>query len=181
MNTAGMRPIVVVVGVLIGAASPCGLDAADPPGLVAAGGPAAGAADARLAVPPAAATRSSLGKIEEIFAKDYTAARTAAQKQALARTLFDESRGTKDAVDRWSLLRESMRLAAEAGDIDLAFAGVDAVVAGYRVDRTGCSSRRSRGSRSGRRRSRPRRSPAGPSAWRRNRRRTVTTTPSRRP
>lgn len=137
MNTAGMRPIVVVVGVLIGAASPCGLDAADPPGLVAAGGPAAGAADARLAVPPAAATRSSLGKIEEIFAKDYTAARTAAQKQALARTLFDESRGTKDAVDRWSLLRESMRLAAEAGDIDLAFAGVDAVVAGYRVDRRG--------------------------------------------
>ena len=106
------------------------LDQAD----VAAGQPPAASDSRRLAPPPTVAARESLANIKDIFRDDYAGATTPENRQGLARQLLDQAEKTPAGADRYVLLTESMRLAAEAGDVELTFSVIAECAKQYTVD-----------------------------------------------
>ena len=90
--------------------------------------------DHRLPVPSLAAQRDSLAQVRDIFADNYAAAKTSIDKQRLATLLLNEAKTTRDDTDSWSLLSESMRIAADAGDATSTILAVDTLAAKYRVN-----------------------------------------------
>lgn len=95
--------------------------------------PAARVAD-RPAPPAGDAGRRSLAKVREVFADDYTAATAPAQKAALSLRLQQEAGSSRDSADKWALLAEAARMAAEAGDVKATLDAVDALVNAFDVD-----------------------------------------------
>ena len=88
----------------------------------------------RLAVPTPAATRQVLGEVKDIFRDEYAAATTAQARIALAKRLVAEADKTSKPTERWVLLSESMRLAAEAGDAETCFEAIDKAAPQFAVD-----------------------------------------------
>lgn len=85
---------------------------------------------------PTAAEQARAEKIirETVFHKEY-ADRSPAGRLALAKLLATTAADTRDdAAARFILRRESMQLAASAGDVDLAMAQLDALSTGFAVD-----------------------------------------------
>lgn len=75
----------------------------------------------RLPVPSAAASRQALAEVKEIFRDDYAKATTPQARGTFARQLLAQAEKTPAPTERWVLFSEAMRLASDAGDIDLSF------------------------------------------------------------
>ena len=87
----------------------------------------------KLAVPDDAAQNKALTAIRDIYKQDYEPAR----KAALAKTMLQKAKDTQDATDRFALLQEAKKLAAETFQGDLAFEAVDAMVSEYAISGSG--------------------------------------------
>ena len=87
----------------------------------------------KLAVPDDAAQNKALTAIRDIYKQDYEPAR----KAALAKTMLQKAKDTQDATDRFTLLQEAKKLAAETFQGDLAFEAVDAMVSEYAISGSG--------------------------------------------
>ncbi|MCE9603885.1 MAG: leucine-rich repeat domain-containing protein [Planctomycetia bacterium] len=73
----------------------------------------------KLAVPATDAQQAALKTIKEIFADDYTAAKTPDQKGALAVKLLEQAKQTfDDPTSRYLLLSEARALATEASSLE---------------------------------------------------------------
>jgi hypothetical protein len=99
-----------------------------------AGQSATASAARRLAIPAAAAARESLADIKDIFRDDYAGATTTERRQGLARQLLAQAGKTPAGVDRYMLLSESMRLAADAGDVEMTFNAIAQCAEQFAVD-----------------------------------------------
>ncbi len=89
----------------------------------------------RVVLPPAAAQDEALNLARDLYHNDLAKAKTAAEKQALARTLLAEAKAAKSAdVSTLVLLRLAHDTAVQASDVATAFAAIDALAARYRVD-----------------------------------------------
>jgi hypothetical protein len=99
--------------------------------------PAGAQAPAKKPPPPTAAAQDkALALIRSVFRADYDKARTdEAARRALAATLLEEGRKTKDdAVLRFVALRQAHELAAHAGDLETALQAVTELASGHAVD-----------------------------------------------
>lgn len=90
---------------------------------------------ARFPVPATAAQERAVEKVRDVFKRDYAASARGVRKSDLARQLLDQAGKTADPLDRWALMSESLRLASDAGDTDLAFTAVESMSRDYQVDR----------------------------------------------
>ena len=88
----------------------------------------------RLPMPSEAAQKASATKVREIFATDFAAAKSPAQKGKLAKSLADQAGATDDPADRWTLLSESLRLAMEVGDVSTGLELVDRIPQEFLVE-----------------------------------------------
>lgn len=77
--------------------------------------------DRRLPVPSASASRQALADVKDIFREEYAKATTPQTKASLARQLLGQADKTPAAHEQWMLYSEAMRLASDAGDVDLSF------------------------------------------------------------
>lgn len=78
-----------------------------------------------LAIPSATDRKNAIDKVREVFADEFAQSTTAVGKKSLADQLATEAGRSHDAVERWALLRESLRLASEAGDMPGALAAIE--------------------------------------------------------
>ncbi len=85
-------------------------------------------------VPSAEAQSKTLDLVREVFRKEYEEAKTAAQKEALAEDLMKRGVESKDATERFVLLRVARDLAAMVGEADLACRAIDEMGRGYEID-----------------------------------------------
>ena len=90
--------------------------------------------DARLPVPTANQTKQSLAQIKDIFRDEYAAATTPQARLALGKQLLGQAEKTAAPIERWALCSEAMRLAADAGDVDLCFEAIDAAARQFKVE-----------------------------------------------
>jgi hypothetical protein len=88
----------------------------------------------RLPVPLADAVKPALAQVKEIFGDDYAAANSPEKKVDLARRFLQQAGSTPNSVERWALLSEAMRLAADAGSMEVAFEAIDTSAAQYDVN-----------------------------------------------
>lgn len=107
------------------------LDSTNP---VESSGAAVPQPDPRLPVPAAAASKQALAEVKDIFRADYAAASTPQARLALAKQLLSHAEKTAALVDRWVLYSEAMRLASDAGDMDLCFEAIDTAAQQFAVD-----------------------------------------------
>jgi hypothetical protein len=90
---------------------------------------------ARLAVPAEVDQQVAEKKVREVFGKDLVGATDAARKRALAKNLLSTALSTNDdAATRFTLFQMAGRLAAEAGDFDLARSMLAATAKEFDVD-----------------------------------------------
>jgi tetratricopeptide (TPR) repeat protein len=88
----------------------------------------------RLAIPPREAQDEALELIKSIFAKEY-ASTDAKDRIKLAKVLLDQARKPEnDAASQFTLLKEAVLVAADAGDIGTTLAAVETMVAKFQVD-----------------------------------------------
>lgn len=88
----------------------------------------------RSSPPSEAAQKQALQLAKDVFGDDYRNARTADQKKALARTLFEKARESKgDPASHFVLLRLARDIAASGGETDLAFRAIDEMAAVYKI------------------------------------------------
>lgn len=88
----------------------------------------------RAAVPSTAASRQALAELKDIFKDDYAKATTPPAKLALARQLLAQAEKTPALSERWVLHTESMRLASDAGDMELVFQTIAVSATQFDVD-----------------------------------------------
>jgi hypothetical protein len=99
--------------------------------------PAGTPAPAKKSQPPTAAAQAkALALIRSVFRADYDKARTdEAARRALAATLLEEGRKTKDdAALRFVALRQAYELATQVGDLQTALQAVAELASGHAVD-----------------------------------------------
>lgn len=88
----------------------------------------------RLPVPGAEALRAAEKQIREIFLADFTAAKKASEKSALAGKLWSHAENTEeDVVARYALLEAARVMAVEADENKLAFNVIDSLAAQFEV------------------------------------------------
>lgn len=87
-----------------------------------------------LPIPGEPAQASALDLIKEVYKTDYEAARTNVQKATLAKKMLQDSAATNDTTNRYVLLRVAKDVAAQAGDVDTAFAATSQLERRYEVD-----------------------------------------------
>ena len=93
---------------------------------------------ARPAPPDDAAVEKASKEVNDVYANDYKAARTPAQKVVLAKKLLDQASATQnDPPARYVLLKSARDLAGQAGDAAVAIQAVDALSAAFNVDGSG--------------------------------------------
>lgn len=97
--------------------------------------PNADAGVSRRAAPPSRqdVERAAAG-VRDIFAAEFTAATNVDAKSGLAKTLLAEAAKSADPEDVWALLSEAVRLAGDAGDVQLMGEGIDALADRFTFD-----------------------------------------------
>lgn len=96
--------------------------------------PHAAAQDERLAIPPREAQKEALELIKSIFSNEY-ASTDAKERIKLAQTLLEQSRKPENgAAAQFTLLKEAVLVAADAGDVGTTLSAVEATVAKFRVN-----------------------------------------------
>ncbi len=89
----------------------------------------------RLAVPPSAEVKAALTQIQAVFSTEYAAAKTADAKAKLAKQLTSHAAADQSPAARTALLREAVRLAIEAGDVNVAMESAAKMIDAFEVDR----------------------------------------------
>ena len=84
-----------------------------------------------ISTPSAVAVRESLANVKEIFHDEFAAATTPKQRLGLAKKLLLQADKAPRTVNRWVLLNEVMRLASDAGDLELSFQGIQKCTAQF--------------------------------------------------
>lgn len=107
------------------------LEEAERPGNTPA---AAGRPDRLQQVPSAAITKQALAQIKDIFRDDYAKATSPQTRASLARQMIAQAKKSATQAECWALLSESMRLASDAGDVDLSFEALDLSVEQFAID-----------------------------------------------
>ena len=93
------------------------------------------AGEARVAVPGEAAQAAARKTINEVFGKQWEAARTAAARQALAASLLEQARKlADDPTGQFVLLEMARDMAVRGDDPKTALAAADALEATFEVD-----------------------------------------------
>jgi hypothetical protein len=88
-----------------------------------------------LPVPDADAQSAALKAVKEVYGEQWTRAKTPAEKQALAKTLLDQSRqNEKNPAAQFVLLRVARDVATQALDGQTAFAVIDEIDSCFEVD-----------------------------------------------
>lgn len=89
----------------------------------------------KLPVPGAAEEQAAQTKVREVFAKEFSTAKTSEQKAALAANLLKVGLSTKDSpVDRFVVLRLASQIFGQAGDLTKMMEAIDAIGQQYRAD-----------------------------------------------
>lgn len=89
---------------------------------------------ARTPVPEAAKQREAEKAIRDLFKADY-AKKTAADREALIRTLLEQGQKSQDdPAAQFVFYREAQDLASQAGNIELAFTAIDTAAGVFDVD-----------------------------------------------
>jgi hypothetical protein len=89
----------------------------------------------KAAVPDASAQAEASKLIKEVYGDQWAAAKTAAQKQALAKTLLQKGKDTKkDEAGRFVLFRLSRDIATQANDGETAFRAIDEMDESFQID-----------------------------------------------
>jgi len=92
-------------------------------------------APAKLAVPAPESREKAKKLVLELFANDYTAAKSQGEKAALANKLLAATASAgDDAVGRFMLIEQARQAAIEAGDANVAMSAVDELTAAFTVD-----------------------------------------------
>lgn len=92
--------------------------------------------ESKTPAPDAAAQKEAEKEIRDVFKEEY-AKRGAPERLALARKLLDQGLQTKDkANSRFVLFREAQELAAQAGNIEVAFRAIRELSSEFQVDAT---------------------------------------------
>src|SRR5439155_21454636 len=94
---------------------------------------AAGRADDRSPVPPAADVARAEATVKELFKADYAKTKTADRVALAAKFLRDATDAKEEPAARFVLLREARDLAAKAGDPTLALQAADELVTQFKV------------------------------------------------
>jgi len=92
---------------------------------------------ATLPVPSATSQRASNQRIREVFASDFSKAKTPKEQAALAAELIGHSRETQDASDAYALLDAARTLAITAGDVTVGTRAIAELERRYRVNAGG--------------------------------------------
>lgn len=88
-----------------------------------------------LPIPEEAAQAKALDLIREVYAADYAAAKTSDKKADLARKMIQKATESKDdPASCFVLLRVARDLAVQAGQADVAFQAIDALLRSYQID-----------------------------------------------
>ncbi|MGD0088388.1 MAG: hypothetical protein ABSE73_00530, partial [Planctomycetota bacterium] len=125
--------ILALAGLLVSLA--VSAPAQEPPPPKTAAQPAA-PASARLPVPPEAALEDSLKDLRKTLKDDYS--KKVAERAELARKLLKNGRETKDdPIFQFAALQEARDVGSAAGDIETAFAAVEALAGTFDVDGAG--------------------------------------------
>ena len=88
----------------------------------------------RSQVPAAEQSREAIADVRNVFREEYSAATNTEKRQALSRQLAGHAANTANTTERYALLMEAMRLAADAGDVELTFKTSEAFSRQYAVD-----------------------------------------------
>jgi hypothetical protein len=91
-------------------------------------------AEARLAVPEAAARQKAEQSIEEVFGREIAAAKTLAQQTAIIDKLMSVAREEKDLGQRYGLMSRARSIAIAAGEARLALRVAAEMVNVYQID-----------------------------------------------
>lgn len=131
MNTSACpKARLIVLAMLSALASPLyGQDGLQPPIQTTDG-----ANGERIPIPTADQSREAIANVKNIFREEYAAATNSEKRQALSRQLVGHAANTTNATERFALLMEAMRLAADAGDAELALKTSDTFARQYAVD-----------------------------------------------
>ena len=88
-------------------------------------------------VPGEAAQAKATKLVKEVYGGEYAKAKTAVEKQALAKKLLDKGNESKDdPVSQFVLLRLARDIAMQATDGQTAFQAIDAMAGAFQVDPT---------------------------------------------
>ncbi len=85
-------------------------------------------------IPSEPAQQQALTLIKEVYGREWEAAKSLAQKQALAKKLLERANQSTDTANRYVLLKVARDVAAQAGDAELAFRAIDTMASRYDVD-----------------------------------------------
>jgi hypothetical protein len=88
----------------------------------------------RLPLPADDVARQVIAEVQDVFRKEYATANTPQEKSALAKELAATAEKIGKPLERWGMLSEAGRLAADAGDVETAFAVVASLAKGYDAD-----------------------------------------------
>jgi hypothetical protein len=89
----------------------------------------------RVVLPPAAVQEEAMTLAHDLYQDELAKAKTAAEKEALARTLLAEAKAAKSAdVSTLVLLQLAQNTAIQASDVATALATIEAMAARYRID-----------------------------------------------
>ena len=88
----------------------------------------------KVAVPTGQVLTDANRLVSDVYKDEIEAAKTPAQKSVLALKMFDAARIEKDLPAQFALLSQVKALAQESGDIDVAFAALDAVDKAFGID-----------------------------------------------
>ena len=88
----------------------------------------------KLRPPTPEAQQASEQEVRTVFADDFSAANSASKKVALSKQLLEQSEKTAAVADQWALLKESLRLATESGNLTAAEQALDRLGAVFQID-----------------------------------------------
>ncbi len=117
---------------LLAAAIGCGTTSALGQGLFGDG--SKGASGKKQPIPAVEQQNEVLKLIREVFEKEYEAARTVLQKEALAKELLKRGVESKEPTEAYVLMRVARDMAAIVGEADLACKAVDEMGRRYEID-----------------------------------------------
>jgi hypothetical protein len=104
--------------------------------MVSPGALCSAAANPPAPIPPAPARAAAEKAVREVFAGDLAKRGAVGRAEAAKKLLAEAGKESSDAAARYVLLDDARELAIEAGDAALAWRAIDALAAGYEVDRS---------------------------------------------
>ena len=90
--------------------------------------------DGRASVPDAAAQEEAMKIVNEVFAAEFEAAKTADERSVLADKLLRQADESTDPINRFVLLQVARDISALGADVEKAFRAIDEMATWYAID-----------------------------------------------